>query len=127
MGQDGRGFPAMNHGGGPQSPAGGAVLFVIPGEERLAERAAVLDAAEAIREVGAVLHGAERAFRVWVVVGNIRSAGGPGDAPVSPPEGDRLGSHDPAAIGVDVELAGGTWCLRMVSSMNCLARSALSR
>jgi hypothetical protein len=55
MGPDGRGFPAMNHGGGPQSPAGGAVLFVIPGEERRAERAAVLDAAEAIREVGALV------------------------------------------------------------------------
>jgi uncharacterized protein (TIGR03437 family) len=41
-----------------------------------------LDAAEAIRELRAVFHGAELTFRIRVVVGNIRSAVGLGDAQV---------------------------------------------
>lgn len=73
----------------------------------LTEGAAVLDAAGAIREIGAVLQSPELAFRVGVVVGHIRSAVCFGDAQAGHQQGDRLGSHDPAAAGVDVELAGG--------------------
>ena len=48
-----------------------AVLFVVRLERLLAEGAAVLDAAGAIRKLRAVLHGSELAFRIRVVVGNI--------------------------------------------------------
>src|ERR1035441_1941641 len=50
------------------------MLFVVPLEKLLAEGTAVLDAAEPIRELRTVLHGAELAFRVRIVVGNIGSA-----------------------------------------------------
>ena len=97
----------MNHGWGEQADARMAVLLVVPLEELLAQGAAVLEAAEAIWEFRAVLHGAELTFRIWVVVGNIRPAVGLGDAKVGHQKSDRLGSHDPAAVRVDVELAGG--------------------
>src|ERR1035437_5857 len=87
--------------------AGVSVLFVIPLEELLTEGAAVLYAAEAVRKLRAVLHGSELAFRIRVVVGNIRSAVALGDAQVGHQKGDRLGFHDPAAVGVNGELAGG--------------------
>ena len=111
VGQDGRGLSEVNHGRGEQADAGVAMVFVIPLEKLLTEGAAVLDAAEAIRELRAVFHGAEVAFRIGVVVGNIRSAVRLGDAQVGHQKGDRLGSHDPAAVGMDVELAGGDWCV----------------
>ena len=84
-----------------------AVLFVIPLEKLLAKGAAVLDAAEAIWKLRAVLHGSELAFRIRVVVGNIRTAVALGDTQVGHQKGDRLGPHDPAAVGMNGELAGG--------------------
>ena len=87
------------------------MLLVVPVEELLAEGAAVLDAAEAIRELRTVLQGPELAFRIRVVIGNIRSAVGLGDAEIGHQKGDRLGRHDPAAVGVDGELAGGNLVL----------------
>src|ERR1039457_7673151 len=84
-----------------------AVRLVIPLEKLLAEGAAVLDAAESIGELRAVLHGSELAFRIRVVVGNIRSAVALGDAQVGHQKGNRLGPHDPAAVGMNGVVSGG--------------------
>ena len=56
------------------------MLFVVLLEKLLAEGAAVLDAAEAVRKLRAALHGSELAFRIRVVIVNIRSAVAFGDA-----------------------------------------------
>jgi hypothetical protein len=63
----------MDHGGGEQADTRVTVLLVVPLEKLLAEGAAVLDTAEAIRKVGAVLQSAELAFRIGIVVGNVVS------------------------------------------------------
>jgi hypothetical protein len=81
--QDGLGFAEMNHGRGQQPEAGVPVLLVVPPEKLLTEGAAVLDAAEAVREVRPVLHRAELALRMQVVVGNRGAAVRLGDAQVS--------------------------------------------
>lgn len=83
------------------------MLFVVPLEELPTEGAAVLDAAEAIRELGALLQGSGLAFRVRVLAGDVRPAVGLGDARAGHQKGDWLTGHDPAAAGEDVELAGG--------------------
>src|ERR1041385_2427907 len=87
------------------------VLLVVPLEELLAEGATVLDAAEAVWEVGPVLQGSELAFGIRVVVGDVGPAVSLGDAQVGHEKGDRLGGHDPAAVGVNVELASGNLML----------------
>jgi hypothetical protein len=76
VGQDYRAFAEVDHGWGQQANVGLAMLLVVPLEELLAKGAAVLDAAEAIGELRAVLQGTELAFRIRVVVGNIGSAVG---------------------------------------------------
>src|SRR6476620_10060185 len=81
------------------------MLFVVPPEELLTKGPAVLDAAETIRKLRAVLHGSELAFRIRIVVGDIRSAVALGDTQVGHQEGDRLGPRDSPAVGVDGELA----------------------
>jgi hypothetical protein len=87
------------------------MLLVVPPEKILAECAAVGETAEAIRELRTVLQGPELAFRIRVVIGYIRSAVGLGDAEIGHEEGHRLGRHDPATVGVDVELTGGNLVL----------------
>src|SRR4051794_7063680 len=82
------------------------MLLVVPLEKLLAESTAVLNAAEAVGELGAILHGSKLAFRIRIVVGNIRSAVGLGDTQIRHQKGYRLGLHDPAAVGVDGELTG---------------------
>ena len=96
-------------------------------EELLAEGAAVLDAAEAIRELGPVLQSPELAFRIRVVVGNVGAAVGLGDAEVGHQKGDGFGGHGRAAVGMNVELAGLDFLFLQVSAMSCLASSGLSR
>lgn len=83
------------------------MLLVVPLEKLLAKVAAVLYAAEAIRKLRAVFHGSELVFRIRVVVGHIRAAVALGDTQVGHQEGDRLGFHDSATVGVDGELAAG--------------------
>jgi len=56
------GLAEVNHGRGQQADARMTVFLVVPREELLAEGAAVLDAAEAIRGFRTVLQGAELAF-----------------------------------------------------------------
>jgi len=88
-----------------------AMLVVIPDEKLLTESAAIWEAAEAIRELRTVLQSSELAFRIRVVIGYIRSAVGLGDAEIGHEEGHRLRRHDPATVGVDVELTGGNLVL----------------
>ena len=57
-----------------QTDAGVAVLVIVPVEKFLAKGAAILYAAEAVREVRTVLERAELAFRIRVVIGNIGAA-----------------------------------------------------
>jgi hypothetical protein len=68
--------------GGQQGDAGVVVLFVVPLEKPLTEGSAVLDAAKTIRELRTVFEGAELAFRIGVVFGNIRPVMSPGDTQV---------------------------------------------
>ena len=75
-------------------------------EKLLAESAAVLDAAEAVGKIRPVLQGAELAFRIGVVVGDVRAAVGLGDSQVRQEESHRLGAHRGAAIGMEGELTG---------------------
>ena len=44
------------------------MLLVVPGKEGLGEGTGVLDGAEALRELGPILHGFELALRVRIVV-----------------------------------------------------------
>ena len=59
----------MNHGRGQQADARVPVLLVVPLKKLLTEGAAVLDAAEAIREFRTILQGAEQSrdeeLRTW--------------------------------------------------------------
>src|SRR5947209_20517938 len=58
------------------------VLGVVPGEEVAAEAAHVLERAEALRKVGPVLHGFELRLRERVVVGDVGTRVGLGDAEI---------------------------------------------
>ena len=82
MRQDVRGLTVMDHGGRHQAKAGVVVLMVVPLEEGLAEAASVFDGAEAIRETRAVFQGAKLAFRIRIVVGDMRAAVGFDDAQI---------------------------------------------
>ena len=106
MRQDVRGLAVVDHGRRHQAEPGMMVLVVVPLKEGLAEAASIFDGAEAIRETRAVFQGAELAFRIRIVVGDMRTAVGLDDAQVSQQQGHRFGFHGRAAIGVDGELAG---------------------
>src|ERR1051325_9904312 len=101
------GLTEVNHRRSEQADPGMTMLLVVPVEELLAEGATVLDTAESVREFRAVFHGAKLAFRIRVVIGNVRPAMCLGDAQVSQHNSHRLGSHDLAAVGMDGELPGG--------------------
>lgn len=75
-----------------------------PGEEVDAVRTRVLDAAEALGEVRAVLESLEASLGERVVVGDVRSRVRLGDAEVGEKLRDELGAHRAAAIGVQGEL-----------------------
>ncbi len=77
------------------------MLAVIPGEELLTEVAAVLNAAEAVREAGPVLQRAKLAFRIGVVVGSVGSAVRLGNAKVGQQERNGFGAHDFSPVSVN--------------------------
>lgn len=104
-----------------------AMVVVVPGEELLAEGAAVLNTAKAIRKTGPVLQGAKLAFRVRVVVRNIRTAVRLGDAQVGHQERHWFGAHNLPRSAWMVSWSGGISCFCKVSSMKYLASSADSR
>ena len=70
------GLAQMNHGGGHQAQAGVVVFVVVPAKEGLAKPTGVFDGAEAVREARAIFQGAELAFRIRIVVGNMRGGNG---------------------------------------------------
>ena len=92
-----------------------AVHGVVPGEERLAVRPCILDAAKARREVRPVLHRFELRRRVRVVVADVRAAVALGDARIGQQRGHRLGAHAGTLIGVQGQHA---W-------LNVMARDGL--
>src|SRR5260370_40926108 len=74
----------VDHGRRQHADSGVAMLEVVPGKESLAMGPAVLNAAEAVREVGTVLERPKLTFREGLVVGKLGAAVCFGDAPVRP-------------------------------------------
>ena len=81
------------------------MLVVVPGEERLAESAGVLNRAEAIRELGTVFQRPELTFRIGIIVGRVRPAVRLGDTEIGQQESDGLAAHGRTPVGVYRELA----------------------
>ena len=79
--------------GGQQTDATVVVFVVVPAEEVDAKGACVLDAAEPFGELGPVLQSLELAFRKRVIIGDVGTAVGLGDAQVGQHHGHRLGFH----------------------------------
>src|ERR1022692_3017102 len=104
--EDERGLVVVNHGRGEQAQPGVAVFLVVPAEKSLRKSATVLNAPEAVWELRAVLQGAKLAFRIRIVIGDVRAAVGFRDTQVGQQEGYRLGTHRGAAISMQRELAG---------------------
>jgi len=99
-----RGSPLMHGGRRHQPNAGVAMLAVVPGEEGLAEDAGVFEAAEAFREVRAILQRFELGLGEGVIVAGIGSAVRLGDPQVDeqPRDGPRF--HRGAAIRMQGQL-----------------------
>ena len=76
------GLAVMDHGRSKQADARVPMLIVVPREEKLRMEAAVLDATEAVWEIGPVFHSAELTFRIRVVIGNIGTAMSLGDSEI---------------------------------------------
>ena len=62
LSQDGGGLAEVDRGRTQHADAGVAMFVVVPGEETLAMSAAVLDAAEAVRKIRAVLESPKLTF-----------------------------------------------------------------
>jgi len=105
--QDGRGAAIVDIFRGDEGDAAVAMLGVVPGEEPSTVCSGVLDRAEAFGEVRAILQGLELGLGERVVVADVGVAVGLGHAEVGEQEGDRLGGHAWAAVGVHGELSGG--------------------
>jgi hypothetical protein len=93
LGSDGRGPPVVDVGRRVEPDAGVTVLVVVPTEEPAAVGVRVLEAAEPVGELGAVLEGAELALAERVVVGDAGATVASGDAEVGEQERDGLGRH----------------------------------
>ena len=89
----GGGQTMVKHGGGQQPDSGMSVLFVVPGEELLGEGPGILKGTEPFREARPVFKSPELAFRIRVVVRDMRSAVGFGNAKIGHQEGDRFRGH----------------------------------
>jgi hypothetical protein len=74
--QDGTGLLVVHHGRRQQCQARVVMFFVVPTKKFLRESATVLNAAEAVGELGTIFHGAELTLRIGVVIGNVRAAMG---------------------------------------------------
>lgn len=72
----------VDSGGSQQLEAGVMVPLVIPGEELLAETAAILNRTKAVRVFRAILHGFEVGFGERVVIGDVRTAVSLNDAEI---------------------------------------------
>jgi hypothetical protein len=72
--EDERGLVVVHHRRREQPQAGVSMFLVVPAEKSLRESATVLNAPETVRELRPVFHGAELAFRIRIVVGDVRAA-----------------------------------------------------
>jgi len=89
-----------------EQPEPDVMMFrVVRREEVAAGAAPVLEGAEAVREVGPVLHRLELRLGEQVVVRDVRPRVGLGDAEIGQQPRDGLRGHRRAAIGVHGELA----------------------
>ena len=96
---------AMMHVGRREHPDASVVmLLVVPSEEvaRIAPR--ILDLPEALGKTRSIFERLEVGLAEGIVVGDVRSGVGLGDAEVREQQGDRLGRHRRAAVGVDGQL-----------------------
>src|SRR5436309_4439544 len=96
----------VDDGGCQQTEAGVTMLLVVPEEELLAEGAAVLQRTETVRKFWPVLQGAKLAFGIGVVIGDVGTAVGLGDAQIRQQKGYGFRSHGGATIGMDGQLTG---------------------
>src|SRR5664279_5144055 len=104
FGVDGLGAPVVHVGRDVQPQTGVPVLVVVPAEEGLTVHASRFDRGEAGGEVGPVLQRLELGLGVWVVIAHVRSGVGLGDPEVGEQQGDRLGRHRAAPVGVQGQL-----------------------
>src|SRR5207247_8533371 len=98
------GLDMVDHRRCHQTETGMVMLVVVPLKEGLAKTTSVFDGTEAIRKPRAVVEGAELAFRVWIVIGDVRPAMGLDDAQIGQQQRHGFGFHGSAAIGMDGEL-----------------------
>ena len=91
MSQDVRSLAVMDHGRRHQTQTRVVMLMVVPPKEGLAEAARIFDGAEAIREARAVFERAELAFRIRIVVGDMRTAVGFDDTQIGQQQSHWLG------------------------------------
>ena len=90
---DKRGLAMVKHRGSEQTDPGVMMILVVPAEEVDGKDSGVLDRSEAVGEAWPILQGAELAFRVRVVVGDVGAAVGLGDPEIAEEESYRLGGH----------------------------------
>ena len=81
-----------------------AVLGVVPAEERAAEGPGVLQGAEALRKLRAILQGFELGLRERIVVAHMGAAMGLGDAKISEQQRHCPGFHTRTPVGMQGEL-----------------------
>ena len=93
MSQDVSSVTMMDHGRRHQAKTRVVMLVVVPLEEGLAEPTSIFNGAKAIRKTGAVFQGAELAFRIRIVIGDMRTAVGFDDTQVGQEQGHGFGFH----------------------------------
>jgi hypothetical protein len=87
-----------------QAQAGVAMFLVVPTKQSLTDSSAILNAPETVREFRPILQGAELAFRVRIVVRDVRPTMRLGHSQIDQQKRRRLGAHGGAAIGMQRKL-----------------------
>ena len=83
-----------------------AMFSVIPTKKSLTESSAVLNAPETARELRPILQSAELAFRIRIVVRDVRPTVCLGHSQIGQQKRDRFGAHRGAPIRMQGELTG---------------------
>ena len=81
--------------------SGMMVLSGLPAEEILAKSTRVLNGAEAVGEIRAILQGLELGLLVRVIVAHVGPAMGLGNPKIREQVGHQFGGHCSAAVGVE--------------------------
>ncbi len=116
----------MNHSRRENAESRVAELIVIPGEELWGEITSILQRPKRSGKPGRYFQRPEMAFRIRVVVGDMRATG-PGDAEVRHQKGDGFEDvmEEPRVTRI-VSFPGSIACLPQVSAMSRLAQLELS-